>query len=76
MPRITPQHWKRLVKVYKLCNFTVERETDDHIVLSKKDVLRPIIVPKYKEIGLDIIKSNNRTAGLSNEEFLDLLNRC
>ena len=35
---------------------------------------RPIIIPKYDEIGLDIIKSNMRSAGMSREEYLKYLN--
>lgn len=39
----------------------------------KPGVLRPVIIPKYREIGLDIIKSNMRTAGMSRDRYLELL---
>jgi hypothetical protein len=35
-----------------------------------------VIVPEYDEVGLDIIKANMRTAGMSRERFLELLRRC
>lgn len=34
---------------------------------------RPIVIPKYPEVGLDIIKSCLRTADMSQEQYLKLL---
>ena len=39
-----------------------ERHQGDHRLYVKTGVARPIIIPTYKEIDLDIIKSNMRTA--------------
>ncbi|MFI5395312.1 MAG: hypothetical protein ACHQ9S_07240 [Candidatus Binatia bacterium] len=44
-----------------------------HWVGEKPGVTRPVIVPEYDEVGLDIIKANMRTAGMSRERFLELL---
>ena len=41
----------------------------------KPGVPRPVIIPKYDEVGLDIIKSNMRTAEMSRERFFELLKR-
>lgn len=46
------------------------------MVLEKDGVRRPIIIPKYDEIGLDIIKSCMRTADMSREEYFKLLEKC
>jgi len=32
-----------------------------------------VVIPEYDEIGLDIIRSNMRTADMSREKYLDLL---
>jgi hypothetical protein len=41
--------------------------------MSKPGVFRPVIVPKYKEVGRDIIKNNMRTAGMSTKRYFQLL---
>ena len=73
MPRITPQNYKKLVRVFKALGFNVSRETDDHVVMSRANVLRPVVIPKYPEVGRDIILNNIRTAGITRERYLEIL---
>ncbi len=75
MPRLTPQHWKILDKAYRSLGFEIVRETDDHLVYWKKNInmLRPIILPKKKEVGLDIIHNNLRTGQISRQDLLKYL---
>lgn len=40
----------------------------------KKGILRPLIVPKYPEIGLDIIKGNLKSAKMTEDQLLSALN--
>jgi predicted RNA binding protein YcfA (HicA-like mRNA interferase family) len=47
-----------------------------HIRLEKAGVARPLIVPRYDEVGKDIIAGLIRTAGITHEAFLSLLERC
>ena len=42
----------------------------------KKGIARPIIIPTYKEIDTEIIRSNMRTAGMSRDEYFRLLKEC
>ena len=49
--------------------------TGDHVCMVKPGVPRPVIIPKYDEVGLDIIKSNMKTAGMSRARFFALLGR-
>ncbi|HLC18819.1 MAG TPA: type II toxin-antitoxin system HicA family toxin [Thermodesulfobacteriota bacterium] len=76
MPRLTPVHWKKLKSVFEKAGFGKERETDSHIILSKPEVPRPIVIPKYNDVGIDIIKSNMRSAGMTREEYFKLLEEC
>lgn len=71
MSHLTPENWKRLVRIFKRLGFEIERETDDHIVMSKAGVLRPLIIPKYKQVGKDIILNNIRSAGISRETYME-----
>jgi len=72
--RLTPQSWQTLVKVFKALGFTEKpTKATSHIVMTKPKTLRPVIIPKYSEVGLDIITSNLRTAGVSREKYLEIL---
>ncbi len=44
-----------------------------HVKLEKPGCARPLIIPKYDEVGLDIIKNLIRTAGIERDAFLALL---
>lgn len=73
MPRLTPVDWKTLVRIFEKDGFIQERESSSHIIMSKSGVRRSLVIPKYKEIGLDIIKRNMKTAGMSRERYFQLL---
>ncbi|MBN2246680.1 MAG: type II toxin-antitoxin system HicA family toxin [Candidatus Aminicenantes bacterium] len=73
MPRITPQHYRVLQKLFEKAGFVVRRTSASHIVMSKAGVERPIVIPKYREVDVQIIKANLRTSKLSREEYFKLL---
>ena len=75
MSRLTPQPWKKLKRVFDLAGFQEERTSGDHICMVKTGVARPVVIPKYDAVGLDIISANMRTAGLSRRDYLRLLER-
>ncbi len=75
MVKLAPTDWRTLVRIFEADGFTQDRTTGSHVVLSKPGVLRPVIVPKYAEVGLDIIRSNMRTAGMSRSRYFSLLEK-
>jgi hypothetical protein len=56
--------------------FVFRKGKGDHWVGEKSGVLRPVVIPAYSEIGLDIVLANMRTAGMSRSRFLKLLEKC
>jgi predicted RNA binding protein YcfA (HicA-like mRNA interferase family) len=76
MPRITPVNWKVLECIFLKDGFTFDRQVGDHRAYVKAGVLRPVIIPTYKEIDVDIIQSNIRTAGMTRERYFELLKIC
>lgn len=76
MPRLTPVHWKTLERVFLRGGFTFEREAGSHRSYSKPGVARAIVIPEYNEVGLDIIKSNMKPAGMTRERYFELLKGC
>lgn len=73
MPRITPVHWRTLVRVFVACGFEERRTTGSHIVMTREGARRPVVVPKHRRVAVPIIQSNIRTAGLTREQYFDLL---
>jgi predicted RNA binding protein YcfA (HicA-like mRNA interferase family) len=75
MPRIVPIHYRRLVRVLQLEGFVLSRERGDHMVFTKPGVDRPAVVPRYDPLPVFIIKNILRTARISRERYLELLDR-
>ena len=50
MPRLIPIDYRKLAKVFEKKGFVYVRTQGDHLVYQKAGLLRPIIIPKYKEI--------------------------
>ena len=42
-------------------------------MLSCPGAKRAVIIPEYKEIGVDIIKNNMRTVGMTRDEYFALV---
>ena len=72
MNRLAPADWRTLVRIFEADGFTQDRTTDSHIVLTKPGIVRPDIIPKYSEVGVDIIRNNMRTASMSRERYFKL----
>ncbi len=76
MPRLGPLPWHKLVCVFEQLGYRQAGQKGSHIKLEKPGVARPLIVPKYNEVGRDIITTLIRTAGITREAFLTLLDKC
>lgn len=75
MPKINPLHYSILIKIFEAIGFHKARQKGDHISLVKEGVMRPVVIPKWSEVPVFIIKNNIRTAGLSREKFFELLEK-
>jgi len=75
MSKITPVHYKKLVKVFEIEGFRYQRTKGDHLIYTKAGISRPIVIPKYKKIPVFVIKNNLNSAGISRERYLELLEK-
>ncbi len=73
MPRITPIHWKKLESVFLAAGFKFARQEGSHRSYIKPGISRPIVIPTYIEIPVSIIRNNLKTAGISREEYFQLM---
>lgn len=76
MPRLTPLPWEKIACVFGKLGYRMAGQKGSHIKLEKAGTARPLIIPRYDEVGVDIIHNLIRTAGISREAFLELLERC
>ena len=74
--KITPTKWQTQVAIFKEAGFREVRiANSNHVLMEREDCQRPVVIPKYKEVGLDIIRRNMRTAGMSRSEYLSFLSK-
>ncbi len=73
MPRFTPIDWQTLEKVFLAAGFKFARQEGSHRSYVKPGVMRPVVIPAYKEVPVFIIRTNLKTAGISRDEFFRLL---
>lgn len=73
MPRITPQPYQILIRIFEKAGFSKCRAGKKHIVMHRPGTARPIVIPKYKDVDMDIIMANMRTAGMSRKKYFEFL---
>jgi len=73
MPKINPIHWRKLVKVFERNGWVLDRIEGDHLVYVKSGYIRPVVIPKVKEVQVFIIANNLKTAKILREEYFKLL---
>jgi predicted RNA binding protein YcfA (HicA-like mRNA interferase family) len=64
--------WQKVVKALARKGFKIVRQKGSHLILAKDERIVP--VPKHEEIKRGLLLEIIAEAGLTKEEFLDLLN--
>ena len=75
MPKFAPVDWKTLERIFLAVGFQFARQAGSHRSYVKQGVARPIVIPAYTEVPVFIIRNNLKTAGISRDEYFDLLQR-
>lgn len=75
MPHIAPIHYGLFHKflLYVGCEF--HRKKGSHSIYKRFDLHRPIVVPERKNIPVFIIKNNLKLLNISNEKYLEILEK-
>jgi predicted RNA binding protein YcfA (HicA-like mRNA interferase family) len=76
VPRFAPVDWKTLECVFVKAGFEFARQEGSHRAYVKAGVARPVIIPAYREIPVFVIRANLKTAGISRDEYFELLEAC
>ena len=74
--KITPASYRKLVKVFELEGFAVKRQKGDHLIMTKPGIKRPLVIKKSRrDVPVTHILTNLRTAGISREDYFQLLDK-
>lgn len=73
MPRLASVHWRTLESVFLRAGFTFVRQDGSHRAYTRKETLRPVVIPTYDHVPVFIIKNNLKVAGLSRDDYFRLL---
>lgn len=74
-PAIRPIHYSKFERFLKEIGCYLKRQEGDHSVWDRAGLIRPIIVRAKKDLPVMEIKSNLRTLGISNEEYLNFMQK-
>jgi len=73
--KIKPTNYQVQVKIFEMAGCLYVRTKGDHLIYQYPGEVRPVIIPKYKEVPTFVIKNNMRVIEMSRETYLKLLER-
>ena len=74
MPRLPVVSGREVVKALSKIGYALDHQTGSHMILRHREAPhRRIIVPNHKEIAKGTLRSVINDAGLTIEQFIDLL---
>lgn len=71
--KIRPTDYKIQAKIFEKAGCIYVRTKGDHLIYHYPGAVRPVVIPKYKEVPIFIIKNNIRVVGMSREKYVELL---
>ena len=72
--KIKPTHYTVQVRIFEKAGCIYARTKGDHLIYHFPGAIRPVVIPKYKEVPTFVIKNNMRIIGMDRERYLELFN--
>ena len=74
--KITPLHYETLIRIFEVDGFAIKRRKGDHIIMTKANVKRPLVIKSSPRlVPVTHIRTNLTTAGMTRERFFELLEK-
>jgi len=73
--KINPTHFQVQVKIFEMAGCVYARTKGNHVIYHYPGAIRPVVIPKYKEVPTFVIKNNMRIIGMSREKYFELLQK-
>lgn len=70
---IKPTSYQIQAKIFEAAGCKYVRTHGDHLVYRCPGAARPVVIPKYKEVPIFIIRNNMKIVGMTIERYLSLL---
>lgn len=71
--KIKPTNWQTQVKIFEKYSCVFVRQKGDHLIFHHENAKRAVVIPKYDEIPVTIIRNNMKTVGMTREEYFSIL---
>jgi len=72
--KIKPTHYTVQVRIFEKAGCIYARTRGDHLIYHFPGAIRPVVIPRYKEVPTFVIKNNMQIIGLSRERYFELFN--
>ena len=73
--RIKPTTYQVQVRIVEAAGCVYVPTQGDHLIYHYPGAKRPVVIPKYKEIPVFLIRNNMKVIGMSVEEYISILNK-
>lgn len=73
--KIKPTDYQVQVKIFEMAGCVYARTKGDHLIYHYSGAIRPVVIPKYREVPTFVIKNNMRIIGMSREKYFELLQK-
>lgn len=73
MPKISPTNWRTQVKIFEKFGCCFVRQKGSHLIYHHPDAKRAVVIPRYDEVSVTVIKNNMQTVNMNREEYFRLL---
>jgi predicted RNA binding protein YcfA (HicA-like mRNA interferase family) len=71
--KIKPTNWRTQVKIFEKYGCVFVRQRGDHLIFRHENAKRAVVIPKYDEIPITVIRNNMKTVGMTREEYFSIL---
>ncbi|RZN34208.1 MAG: type II toxin-antitoxin system HicA family toxin [Methanosarcinales archaeon] len=75
MTKIKPTNWQTQVKIFEKYGCVFVRQKGDHLIFHHERAKRAVVIPKYGEIPVTIIRNNMNTVGMTRDKYFSILER-
>lgn len=72
MPKLKPTDWEIQAKIFET-SVAPSCAGLSHLVYDHPEAKRPVIIPKYGEVPVTVIRTNMRTVSMSRDQYFKLL---
>jgi predicted RNA binding protein YcfA (HicA-like mRNA interferase family) len=71
--KIKPTNWQIQVKIFEKYGCVFVRQKGDHLIFHHENATRAVVIPKYDNIPVTIIRNNMKTVGMIREDYFSIL---